>query len=184
MRIKQCLALLMLCLLVAGCGGPGKEGTPQGDNGAAKDTEIARGLVDPLTLLTKAEAEAILGEPLREPQLKDTKNPLGQKNAWYEPVPDATGRFIQISVIQNEGMTEKVRQGGRSAPEVYQETKKLLADVKPAPGIGDDAFFGTPGLHILKGNVYLNIIVSTGKIDKTQDQELEKRVAEKAISRL
>ena len=79
MRTKHCLALLMFCvlLLAAGCGGSGKAGAPQGDAGGAKET--ARGLVDPCALLTKAEVEAALGEQVKEPEFKDSKNPLGQK---------------------------------------------------------------------------------------------------------
>lgn len=184
MCTKRYLALLMLCVILfaAGCGGSGKAGASQEDAGGAKETETAKVLIDPGTLLTKAEAEAALGEQVKEPELKDTKNPLGQKLCIYKPVSEKSDRFIQISVVQNEGMSEKVRQNGTNVTQLYQDTKKNLTDAKPVSGIGDEAFWGTNGLHILKGNVYL--VISVGNTGRPENLELAKGVAEKVVSRL
>jgi len=184
MRTKPCLALLMFCVLlfVAGCGDSGKAVAPQGDAGGAKETETAKGLIDPCTLLTKAEAEAALGEQVKEPEFTDTKNPLGQKLCLYSPVSENTGRFIQIGLVQNEGMGKNLRDQGYNVEQLYTETKKNLTDAKPVSGIGDEAFWGTNGLHILKGNVYLNI--SVGNSSKPENLELAKGLAEKVVSRL
>jgi len=182
MRTKQILAFLMiwLLLLAAGCGG--KTGAPQGDNGAAKDTETARELADPLTLLTRAEAEAFLGEPVKEPELRDTENPLGQKICFYAPASDQAARFIQLSLVQNEGMAKNLRDQKYDVRQLYTETKKNFTDARDVAGVGDEAFWSTNGLHILKGNAYLNI--SVGNSDKPENLELAKQVAEKALPRL
>ncbi|MCL4441425.1 MAG: DUF3558 domain-containing protein [Firmicutes bacterium] len=182
MRTKHCLALLMFCvlLLAAGCGGSGKAGAPQGDAGGAKET--ARGLVDPCALLTRAEVEAALGEQVKEPEFKDSKNPLGQKLCFYAPVSEKADRFIQLSVVQNGGMAKNLREQGYNVEQLYRDTKKNFADATPVPGIGDEAFWGTSGLHILKGNVYLNI--SPGNTSKPENLELAKRLAGIALSRL
>lgn len=182
MITRRLIALLMFCVLLfaAGCGGSGKPGSPQGDSGSKETT--AKGLVDPGTLLTKAEAEAFLGEPVKDPDLKDTKNPLGQKICFYAPVSDTAARFIQLSLVQNEGMSKSQRDSGYTVKQLYEDTKKNLTDAKPVAGIGDDAFWGTNGLHILKGNVYLNI--SVGNSSKPESLELAKKVAEKALPRL
>ncbi len=184
MRLKLCLALLMFSVLlfVAGCGSSGKIGASQGDTGGAQETGAAKGLIDPCTLLTKSEAEAALGETVKEPELKDTKNPLGQKICFYAPVSDKSDRFIQLSVVQNEGMTKNLRDSGYNVKQLYEETKKNLTDAKPVTGIGDDAFWGTNGLHILKGNEYLNI--SVGNTSKPGNLELAKGLAEKVVGRL
>lgn len=183
MRTKQILALLLFCmiLLAAGCGGSSKTAS-QGDSGAAKDTGTVKGLVDPLTLLTKAEAETFLGEPVKEPDNKDTKNPLGQRICFYEPVSDKVLTFIQISLVQNEGMAKTLKDQKYDVKQLYTETKKGLSDVKDVAGIGDEAFWGTNGLHILKGNFYINIGV--GNTSKAENLELAKKVAEKVMPRL
>ncbi len=185
MRLKSCLALIMffVLLFVAGCGDSGKAGAPQGSAGGAKETGTANELIDPCTLLTKSEAEAALSEPVKEPELKDTNNPLGGKICIYEPISENSDKFIQIGLVQNEGMTKNLRDSGYNVKQLYEETKKnLVQDGKPVSGIGDDAFWGTPGLHILKGNVYLNIGV--GNTSKPENLELAKSLAEKVISRL
>jgi hypothetical protein len=179
---KQILAGFLLCLLlvIAGCGSSGKDGVPQGDSGAAKAT--AKGQIDPVTLLTKAEAEAFLGEPVKEPERKDTNNPLGQRICFYSPVSEQELKFIQLSVVQNEGMAKTLQDSKYDVKQLYTETKKNFTDISAVPGIGDEAFWGTNGLHILKGNVYLNI--SVGNSSKLENLELAKRVAEKAVPRL
>jgi len=179
---KHCLALLTFCVLlfVAGCGGSGKTGAPQGDAGGAKET--AKGIVDPRALLTKAEVEAALREQVREPEFTDTKNPLGQRLCFYSPVSEKADKFIQLSVVQNEGMGKSLRDQGYNVEQLYKETKKNLADAKPVSGIGDEAFWGANGLHILKGNVYLNI--SVGNTSIPENLELAKVLAEKVVPRL
>ena len=178
-----CIAATLLVFglsFVAGCGNSGKAETPQGNAGGVIGT--SRGLVDPGTLLTRADAEAALGEQVKEPDLKDTKNPLGQKICFYAPVSDQSGKFIQISVVQNEGMGKSLREQGYNVAQLYNETQKNLTGAKPVPGIGDEAFWGTNGLHILKGNVYLTI--SVGNTSRPENLEMAKRLAEKAVSRL
>ena len=172
----------MFCVLLfaAGCGGSGKADAPQVDAGGAK--KMIKGLVDPGVLLTKAEVEAALGEQVKEPELRDSKNPLGQMLCFYSPVSEKSEKFIQLSVVQNEGMAKNLREQGYNVEQLYKETKKNFTDAKPVPGIGDDAFWGTNGLHILKGNVYLNI--SVGNTSKPENLELAKRLAEKVVSRL
>ncbi len=57
-----------MLLFVAGCGDSGKAGALQGDAGGAKGTGTANGLIDPRTLLTRADAEAALGGPEPSPE--------------------------------------------------------------------------------------------------------------------
>jgi hypothetical protein len=186
MGIKKILAFLILSLflLLVGCSDSGQKNTPPGNSGAAQDTATSKGLIDPAALLTKAEAEALLGEPVKEPknETRDTNNPLGQKICFYDPVSDKETRFIQLSLVQNEGLAKTLTAQKYDVKQLYTETKKMLGEVTDVPGIGDEAFWGTNGLHILKGNVYLNI--SVGNSSKPENLELAKQVAAKALPRL
>jgi hypothetical protein len=143
-------------------------------------TALASGPFDPCGLLTKKEAEALVGEPVKDPEQKDTKNPLGQKMCLYETV--SSSRLIQISVIRTGDMSPKVRKHGQRASKVYRTTREMLDPVEQVPGVGDDACWGTPGLHILKGEIY--VLVSVGNTSRRDNLELARRIAQKVLPRL
>ena len=69
---------------------------------------------------------------------------------FYAPVSEKADRFIQLSVVQNGGMAKNLREQGYNVEQLYRDTKKNFTDAKPVPGIGDEAFWGTSGLHIFK----------------------------------
>ncbi len=131
-------------------------------------------------LLTQEEAEVLLGEPVKGPELKETKNPLGQKMCLYSTV--SSSRLIQISVIRTADMAPKIRKQGQSASKIYRTTKEMLDPMEQVEGVGDDACWGTPGLHILKGAIY--VLVSVGNTSKRENLELTRRIAEKVLPRL
>jgi len=135
---------------------------------------------DPCALLSTAEAEELLGEPVNAPKPTDSGNPLGQKLCFYSA--SSSNRFIQISILRTEEMSKKVRDHGQSAPSVYRTTKEMLDPVRAVPGVGDDACWGTPGLHILKGSAY--VVIGVGNTDKTENLELARRIAAKVLDRL
>ncbi|MCU0571940.1 MAG: DUF3558 domain-containing protein [Syntrophobacteraceae bacterium] len=135
---------------------------------------------DPCALLSTAEAEELLGEPINAPEPTDTGNPLGQKLCSYSA--SSSNRFIHISILRTEEMSKKVRDHGQSAPSVYRTTREMLDPVRAVPGVGDDACWGIPGLHILKGSAYL--VIGVGNTDKIENLELAKRVAAKVLGRL
>jgi len=173
--------MVLLFLLAAGCGGGEKAGESKGDVSPKK---AASGEVtDVRNLLTKAEAEELMGEPVKEPDYKaEASNPMGQQLLFFSAEADTALRFIQISVVQNEGMSASLKSSGYNVTKLYQETKKMFKDNQPVTGIGDEAFWGTNGLHILYGNYYVNI--GTGNSDKEENLELAKKVAAKVLPRL
>lgn len=143
-------------------------------------TALASGPFDPCGLLTKEEAEALVGEPVKSLEQQDMKNPLGQKMCLYETV--SSSRLIQISVIRTTDMSPRVRKHGQNASKIYHTTREMLDPVAQVPGVGDDACWGTPGLHILKGEIYL--LVSVGNTSRGENLDLARRIAEKVVPRL
>lgn len=139
----------------------------------------AVGPSNPCGLLSKEEAEALAGEAVTGPEQKDTKNPLGQKMCLYTT---ASSRLIQISVIRTADMAPDIRKHGQTAAKVYRSTKEMLEPMEQVQGLGDDACWGTPGLHILKGDTY--VLISVGNTGKRKNLELATRIAAKALPRL
>ncbi len=85
--------------------------------------------------------------------------------------------------MQNEGLSAALKEQDYNVKQLYEETKKGLSDgSQPVEGMGDDAFWGLNGLHILADNFYINI--STGNSDDPANLELAKQVAEVVLSRL
>lgn len=179
MVLKRWAAAIMILMLLAavGCGSTAKSGDKQ-SGGAGKST--AARITDVRDLLNKAEAAELMGEPVKEPEYrKDANNPLGQQILFFSTVKDNLPlRSIQLSLVQNEGMSSSLRSSAYSVKKLFEETKKNFPENTPVLGVGDQAFWTTAGLHILVGNYYLNINVGGG------DQELAKRAAEKVLPRL
>lgn len=143
-------------------------------------TAPAFGQSDPCGLLTREEAETLMGEQVEDPEQKDTKNPMGQKICFYDM--HSSSRFLQISVVRTADMTAQIRKYGQSAAKVYHSTKEMLSPQENVPGIGDDAFWSIPGLHILKGECY--VLVSVGNTSRPENLDLARRIAERVLSRL
>jgi hypothetical protein len=144
-------------------------------------------LVDPAVLLTKADAEAILGTPVKDPEV--TTNPMGQKILHYSPAAQATKvRYVQISVNQTAAMPERMTKNGMSAPKLFADSAKLLGEVQVLSGFGDKAFWGGSGLkagaglHVLKKDVYFSIDVALGS--EQADRQAAEKLAKQALSRM
>lgn len=184
MHLKR-VSIICLCfvfLFVTGCSKASSTGAPESSGKNQESKETSGIVIDPSTLLTREEAETLLGVPVKDPELKDTKNALGQKLCMFSPKSGSERKFIQLSLVQNEGLGKALKNQGYSAAKLYKETTEKLANARPVSGIGDEASWGINGLHILKGNVYLNI--SVGNSGKAENLELAKKVAEKVVGRL
>jgi hypothetical protein len=106
-------------------------------------------LPDPCALLTKAEAEEILGEPVRDPEA----NSLGGNRICDYKTVKVHGGVLPYSI--HIAITPEKQN-------VWDAGKKLHTDAKelrPAPGIGDDAYFLLDDLQILSKERAININV-------------------------
>lgn len=134
---------------------------------------------DPCALLTREEATTLVGEAIGVPERQDSHNPLGQKMCLY---PAESSRLLQLSVIRDADIHARIRQRGQSAATVFHTTEEMLAPVETVAGVGDQAFWATPGLHLLKGETYL--VVSVGNTSKRENLPLARKIAMKVLPRL
>ncbi|MCB2188702.1 MAG: hypothetical protein KQJ78_19965 [Deltaproteobacteria bacterium] len=133
--------------------------------------------VNPCSLLTRAEAAAILGQEPAAPQLKNTGNPLGQRICVYE-LPQG---LLQLSLVQDQGLSPKVAAGGMKASQLFQDTRQGFGGGENVPGLGQAAFWAM-GLHVLSGQSYLTVMVS-GR-PTPQARKAAREAAAKALARL
>jgi hypothetical protein len=132
-------------------------------------------------LVTKAEAEKILGVTLKEPELKNS-NPMGQKICFFGAASETSFTFLQVSVIQTAAMPDRMKSSGMNAVKIYRGTKENMTSIKELKGIGDEAFWGTMGLHILTGDAY--IVISVGSSSNPANMEKAKKIAALILKRL
>jgi len=134
-------------------------------------------LPDPCALLTKAEAESILGEPVKDPQ----PNSLGGNRICDYNTVTLHGGIAPYSVhIAIVAETQQAWDAG----------KKLHADAKeshPVAGLGDDAYFVLDELDIFSTGRSINVTVMKD-IDRPTHlksvQDAEVAVAEKILPRM
>jgi hypothetical protein len=135
------------------------------NNIKATDHNDSVPLLEPCELLSKAEAEEIMGISLKEGQQSENKV-VGQKICLYEAADSNSFAFLQISLTQDAFIAPKVLASGQSAKTIFSSIKDAFPDRESVGGIGDDAFLATPGLHVLKGEFYLSIGAGNLKSNK------------------
>jgi hypothetical protein len=142
-----------------GCGGdddsrqssPGKQTGVQSGSGQAAGGKFK----EPCFLVTRAEAGSLLGEDVKEGKY-DEQKAVGMKKCFYEAANSDT--FLQITVQQPAFMPQQVLAAGQNPKAIFAETKKMLAHGRvDLTGLGDEAFIGTGGLHLLSGDCYITI---------------------------
>lgn len=189
-----------LLLLLSGCGAEGMAPTEAAamdtsaaaeeaaapEDAASVDQEeaaVAGDVLDPRTLITLEEVTNLLGEPVNEPEYT-ANDVVGQKILFFDSVSEELPlRFFQLSVTDTAAIPAASRANGVSAAQIYSQTRDMLSDDNLAvTGYGDEAFWGTNGLHILKGDHYL--LISVGNTDLEENLELAKRFADVIIDRV
>jgi len=142
--------------------------SPRATQAATATAQASTGEIDPCALVTKAEAEAIVGESLGEPAVTITKMLAG---CLYS-TPDFDS--VNVDVLTSDSEDD--------AKSLFQ----MAIDINDYPeieGIGDRAYDSRPigDITVLKGKYELSIDVSTGGED---DFEVAKDLAAKAVDRL
>lgn len=170
---------LGLCglLLLAACGGGGEESTA-----SAQQTQTPAGTpkppgsgIDPCALVTKEDAEAILGSPVDEPK-RQTLDPF--ETCIYSAGTLAKG--VQLLVGSDVYTTDS---GFDDAME--SAARSLGVEPNPIPGLGDKAYWLAGSLWVLKGNITFNLMVLTPELtDPQRDEEVREQEALSATTDL
>jgi hypothetical protein len=137
--------------------------------------EKESGLSDPCKFLTRAEAESVLGEPVREPE----PSTLVDVHICDYKTVAVHGGVLPYSV--HIAISPQPQQ-------VWDAGKKLYGkQMRPVPGIGDDAYFLLEDLTVYthQRSVNINVMKSIDKPDHAKAvEQAERTVAQKAIPRI
>jgi predicted small lipoprotein YifL len=151
------LTFVMLSLAACGQAEPDHADTPAGPL-----------IIEPEQLISKEDSEELLGEAVKDGE-KSEQPAVGQKICFYDMPYRDSAYFIQISVTQTTFMSN----ANQKPEDIYMTLKKELtetADQKKIDGVGDEYFFGTPGLHILKDGYYLCIAAGNMNDERVLDR--------------
>jgi Protein of unknown function (DUF3558) len=172
------LSALMLCLTACNQNkSASTTDSQQATSGVATSSTPSESssLPDPCQLITKAEAEAVLGEPVRDPEPKTLG---GVSICDFNTVTVHGGvlpYYVHIAI-------------SRETQEVWDASKKLDAkDLRPVAGIGEDAYFLLDDLAVLskQRSMTVGVMKDVDRPDHAKAvEEAEKIVAQKAISRM
>ena len=137
--------------------------------------EKASGLSDPCKFLTRAVAESVLGEPVREPE----PSTLVDVHICDYKTVAVHGGVLPYSI--HIAITPQQQQ-------VWDTGKKLYGkQMRPVPGIGDEAYFLLDDLMVYthQRSVNINVMKSIDKPDHAKAvEQAEKTVAQTAIPRM
>lgn len=158
-REARFMALLFSALALLSCLG--------GHDVTAAEGRDSTPLVEPCELITKVEAEGIMGTALKEGQYSENKV-VGQKICLYEAANSDSFAFLQISLTQDAFIAPKVLAAGQTSKTIFESIEDAFPDRENVGGIGDEAFIATPGIHILKGGYYLTIGAGNLKSNKAR----------------
>ena len=169
MRHHQFLISLVLgcCLAMLGCAAD-----PEGKS------ESATSLLEPCELITKSDAETIIGEPVK-PAEKSEQQVVGMKLCMYNPQDENSTAFLQIALTQQAFMNPD----GVPPSDIFHSIKKAHREDRiDVTGIGEEAFIADGGLYILINGDYISI--GAGNTDHPGIRERLKKAGETAINNL
>jgi len=181
-KMKWFCTILVACIaivsIVTGCSSKVDNSSKTSTNPPAvnqeKSSQLGK-LIEPDELISKSEAQQLIGETVKDAEKKETKQ-VGMKLCVYNSI--SGSKFLQVSVTQAAFMP----QNGQSPKSIYATLKNNLKDATKVDGVGDEAFIAPPGLHLLKNNYYITIAV--GNSGNAKNREILKLAGLKAVENL
>lgn len=165
-------ALLMMAL--AACG---SDGAPSADQGDAHPEGEPAAMIEPSQLISQDEAESIIGHTLDV--VEDTQEErVGLKQRLYTATDDMNA-LLQIGITQQAAMPPEQTQ---TPEDLYRAITENFDDAVKVEGIGEEACFATPGLHILEKGYY--ILVAVGNLSVEANREKLKEGGRVAVGNL
>jgi len=197
--MRRCSTSLAVCLIfaIAGCSkpetvqapaSPPLANTPGESQGSTK-------VIDPCSLLTSKEIEAIQGAPFKETKPSSNSQRGFTITQCYFLLPTAAESIV-VSVTQRANGAdardpkhwwEETFHRDNDKANASREEEGEAASPEKIENVGDEAFW-TPqrfggALYVLKGNTYIRISVG-GPDDRAAKLQKSKSLAEKVLKRL
>ncbi len=156
------LTLIVLAFtLLTGC--DNATNTAGTEDGQTQTAAVAQ-RVNACDLISKGDAESILGEPVKAAEVSENAA-VGSQLCMYSAADEASTRFLQIALTQDSAMPAN----GVSAASIFQSLKTNFEGTRTdIEDIGDDAFIATGGLHLLRNGHYLNIGAGNPNADEVR----------------
>ena len=143
--------------------------------------------LDACKLVTKAEAEQVMGEKLKDPDAGPASM-QGGTICRYESPDSMSAKNVTIRVESPNFDWNKYKEDKRVEGEKMQPKRGRIRQV---PGLGKDAYFARHVLHVLTDHGILTVIVfkdpadaAAGEDAETKTEDAEKALAEKAVTRM
>jgi hypothetical protein len=137
--------------------------------------------------VTKAEAEAAMGEKLNNPE-SGPASTAGGTICRYGSPDSLSAKNVTIRVESPNFNWAKYKEDRRVEGEKMQPKRGRIRQV---PGLGKDAYFARHVLHVLTDHGILTVIVfknpadaAAGEETETKTEAAEKTLAEKAVARM
>lgn len=183
------IALIALGALVLGCN---KEQKVDVGNDAAVVVPSASALASAIPAATAAAAGATPPDACRLASQAELGTIVGAKLGAGTPTPGATSVSACIYDDQGGGtvsLTLRTEIIGRSG---YESTVKTMQGGEKVTGLGDDAYFhhasmgpvGVGTLLVYKGKTLLSITYGDMKLTKDKALAVEKKLAEKLLTKI
>jgi len=138
-------------------------------------------------LVTRAEAEAVLGERVKDPS-SGPASMQGGSICMYESPDSLSARHVTVRVESPKFDWNKYKEDRRIEGEKMQPKR---GRIRPVTGLGKEAYFARHVLHVLTDHGVLTVIVfkdaadaAAGEEAETKAEAAEKSLAEKAVSRM
>ena len=134
--------------------------------------------VDPCSLLTPAEIQAIVGKPVQVGKLNAGVNPAVGSNCNY-----IVGDFGSFNVLI------KPLQSGETPERIKAQFAKMKMTPTDLPNVGDSSFFTSPGfnmvqLHTFKGSKYILFTLLVPGLEEPAVRPMAEKLMRLVISKI
>ncbi|OPZ45312.1 MAG: hypothetical protein BWY94_01423 [Actinobacteria bacterium ADurb.BinA094] len=122
-------------------------------------------MIEPSQLISQDEAESIIGHTLDV--VEDTEEErVGLKQRLYTATDDMNA-LLQIGITQQAAMPPEQTQ---TPEDLHRAITENFDDAVQVDGIGEEACFATPGLHILESGRYILVAVGNTSTDAARQK--------------
>jgi hypothetical protein len=134
--------------------------------------------LDPCSLLSPAEIQEVMNKPVKPGTLKTNANPMAGADCTFM-VSDIGSLNILIKPLQTGETAERLKTA-------FAKMKMVPADVT---GLGDSAFFTSPGmemvqLHVLYGKHYILFTIMVPGMKEIEIRPLAEKLMRTALTRI